>query len=380
MPFFVRMFGADFYSFGSPEQYRRQRDIVLPRFRGAELNGYISAMERQTAEFEDTLGDAGEFDLVAELAPLVMRIAAVAFLGGDATTWLDNGLFAEFRRFSAGMDPVTPGWLPVPHLLRSKRARDRLRVRLVELIRERRAQPLDPPDFLQTLVEARYFDGEQVPDLVLVNMILLLTWAGHETTAGHVSWAFIDLLQHPRDLAAVLAEQRDVLGEGPLDLAHLNRLVHLDHALHETERLHPVAFTLIREATTDLDIGGYHIAAGTSVFLSPAVTHRLPELFDEPDQFKPDRYVADPKGLHKLIGFGGGPHRCLGVHFAYLEMRVIVTRLLRAYELELIDTNPQPMPGAKTKWPASPCRVRYRRRVPGQPGLDQHEVGADVTA
>lgn len=67
--------------------------------------------------------------------------------------------------------------------------------------------------------------------------------------------------------------------------------------------------------------------------------------------------------MAKLIGFGGGVHRCLGVHFAYLEMKVILTLLLRRYELRLLDPNPKPIPGAKTKWPASPCRVAYRLRT-----------------
>jgi sterol 14-demethylase len=82
-----------------------------------------------------------------------MHIAAHAFLGPDISEQI-TGFSAEFRRFSAGMDPVLPGWLPLPHLLRSKRSRDRLRVRLQELIDERRREPADPPDFLQTICDA----------------------------------------------------------------------------------------------------------------------------------------------------------------------------------------------------------------------------------
>ena len=86
----------------------------------------------------DRLGDSGEFDLVQELGPLVMHIAAHAFLGPDISERI-TGFFAEFRRFSAGMDPVLPGWLPLPHLLRSLRSRDRLRIRLQRT--HRRAPP-----------------------------------------------------------------------------------------------------------------------------------------------------------------------------------------------------------------------------------------------
>ena len=68
--------------------------------------------------------------------------------------------------------------------------------------------------------------------------------------------------------------------------------------------------------------------------------------------------------MRDLVGFGGGVHRCLGVHFAYLEMTVVLARLLQWFDLELQDTDPRPVAGPKTKWPASPCRVRYRRRAP----------------
>jgi sterol 14-demethylase len=96
--------------------------------------------------------------------------------------------------------------------------------------------------------------------------------------------------------------------------------------------------------------------------LSTTVTHRLPDLYDDPDTFYPDRYLENPKAVHQLIGFGGGTHRCLGIHFAHLEMQVLITRLLRAFHLELIDPDPRPVRGVRTRWPQSPCRVRYRKR------------------
>src|SRR5262249_10613635 len=146
------------------------------------------------------------------LGPLVMRIAAHTFLGADFRNRLPDGLFEEFRRFSQGMDAVSPGWLPLPHLIRSRRSRNRLRSMMLRLVRERRQQSAtDPDDFLHLLCQARFADGEPVPDTVVVNMILLLTWAGHETTTGHLAWALIDLLQHPVELARVRQEQRCAL-------------------------------------------------------------------------------------------------------------------------------------------------------------------------
>jgi sterol 14-demethylase len=337
-------------------------------------------MAAQTREVQRTMGDRGEFDLVETLGPLVMRIAAHAFLGPDMGARLGSSFFDLFRRFSGGMEQVLPLWLPIPRLIRGRRARDELRGLLGDLIHQRRKQPLDPPDFLQTLVQATYADGTPAPDLVIINLILLLIWAGHETTTGHISWAMIDLLRHPDELRRAVDEATEVLGGADrLDLKTINRLAHLDRALHETERLHPVAFTLARSAAETFEYHGYEIRKGTMIMVAPSVAHRMPDVYPEPDAFRPARFEADPRGMHGLIGFGGGVHRCLGVHFAYLEMKVILGMLLRDYTFELVDPDPQPVPGLRTKWPQRPCRVRYERRVPeGAPasgGLADNQVG-----
>jgi sterol 14-demethylase len=146
-------------------------------------------------------------------------------------------------------------------------------------------------------------------------------------------------------------------------MAHLNELKVLERALKETERLHPVAFVLIRQAIEDIPLPtGHVLPKGWMVAISPWISHRLPEVFEAPERFDPDRFLPERgEKLTNLVGFGGGVHRCAGVNFAYLEMKVIVTMLLRHYELELLDKDPQPIRGSHTKWPESPCRVRYRR-------------------
>ena len=363
-PYFVRMFDREFYFFADTDEYRRQRELVLPRFQGRQMETYVEVMAAETEALFARLGEAGEFDLVETFGPLVMHIAAHSFLGASISERV-TGFFAEFRKFSAGMDPVLPGWLPLPHLLRSRRARDRLRVVLGDLISERRRSPADPPDFLQVMCETTYSDGDPVPDLVIINLLLMIIWAGHETTTGHLSWALIDLLQHPGELERVEAERRAVTGDSaPLTLKTVSQLDLLNRALHETERLHPVAHLLARSAAQPFDVDGYHVKDKTMVMLSPAVAQRIAANYPDPGEFRPDRFLDDPRAMRSLIGFGGGAHRCLGVHFAYLEMKVITTMLLQRYELTLVDPDPRPVPGQHTKWPASPCRVRYRARVP----------------
>jgi sterol 14-demethylase len=363
-PFLAEMFSPSFYFVAEPDEYERQRNLVLPRFRGHQLGTYTKIMERETLAFIDRLGDQGEVDIVTILGPLVMRIAAHAFVGERFSARMEDGYFDEFRRFSAGIDAITPSWLPLPHRVRSRRAGKRLRVAFTGLLRERAAEPVDPPDFLQALADAGRPGDDPIPESVLVNLLLGLTWAGHETTVGQLAWALIEILRRPDELRRLLDEQRDLVdGDAPLTPAGIRQLSHLDRFLREVERANPVAALIPRVAEQTVDHDGYRIPAGSWVFLAPAISHRLPEVFPHPDRFRPDRYLENPRSVNDLIGFGGGMHRCLGLHFAYLEMKIVIIRLLQRFELELVGDAPQPVRGLKARWPTSPCRVRYRRRV-----------------
>jgi sterol 14alpha-demethylase len=363
-PFFVHMFGADGYFLADEAEYKRQRDIVLPRFQARQMESHVEIMDALTGELIEQLGDAGEVDLVTTMGPHVMNVATQCFLGSDLSGRLGRSFFEVFRQFSEGMDPLIPGWVPVPKMVRCHRARDELRRVIGDVIRERRAHPLEPADFLQVLSEARYADGEPVPEHRIVNLVLMMIWVGYETTNAHLGWSLIDLLQNPHELDKVLDEQRTVLDPSePLTVKKLHRLPVLDRAVHETERLHPVTVVIARKAVETIEYAGYRIPKGAVVMVPPALTHRLPDVFPDPDRFHPDRYIDDPKAQRLLVGFGGGLHRCLGAQFAYQEIKLTVTRLLQHFDLELLDRHPVPAAGQTTKWPQSPCRVRYRRKV-----------------
>jgi sterol 14alpha-demethylase len=363
-PFFTRMFSPDFYFFAGEAEYQRQRTLVLPRFESRRLAGYVEAMNLEVDAFIESLGAEGEFDLTDELGPLVMRIAARCFLGSDIASVLDRDFFEEFRRFSGGMGFFTPGWLPLPRLIRSKRARDRLRAALDAMIEQRRKHPRIPPDFLQTLAESSYADGAAVSNSTLANMVLMLTWAGHETTTGHLAWALLGLLGACDELERVRAECAGAIARGYIDFGTATRLDHLGNCLLETERLHPVAFILARTAVESFQLNDYLVPKGSFVFASPSVSHRLSAEYPRPDDYWPGRFAEGREGRAArlaLIGFGGGVHRCTGVHFAYLEMRIILARLLTHFDFEPIDGVARPVRRFTTKWPESPCRVRYRR-------------------
>ncbi len=380
MPFFLKMFSPDFYSFAEMEEYLKQRAIIMPRFKAASMKQYVGIMAEESISLVERLGDEGEFDLIQTLGPVVMDIAAHSFMGREFHEKLGHEFFELFRDFSGGMEFVLPLWWPTPKMLRSQRAKKKLHAILQSWIVKRRSEPLAEPDFFQGMIETKYPDGTPVPDEIIRHLILLLVWAGHETTTGQVSWALTDLLQSPDYLAVIRAELATLLGGSDgadMSWEQAVAMQKMDLSLRETERLHPVAFIISRKANVDIEREGYRIRKGEFVLLAPSVSQRMTETFVEPDRFNPERFNAENPDAqiesNSLIGFGGGMHRCAGVNFARMEMKVLVAVLLQNYDMELLD-EVKPIAGAGTYWPAQPCRVRYTKRARGQ------EAGADVAA
>ena len=225
---------------------------------------------------------------------------------------------------------------------------------------------------MQALMQARYKDGRALSDEEITGILLTVLFAGQHTSAVLATWAGLELFRAPDYLEQVRAELREVYGEdGAMSLAGLKRQTRLDNAVRECERLHPPLIVLIRKALKPLHYAGHTVPAGTLAMVSPALSHRLPQVFADPERFDPARF-APPSGEHKqhhyaLIGFGGGKHRCMGEHFAYMQLKAIWTVLLDRFDFHLDGAFPAPNYGSWVTGPEEPCRVRYQRRE--QPGV-----------
>lgn len=142
-------------------------------------------------------------------------------------------------------------------------------------------------------------------------------------------------------------------------------MTYLDAVILESERRNPVINILMRTAKRDITFGPYRVKRGTTIFAAPAVTHLRADLFEQPYAFRPERFL-DPSSEARsvppsLIGFSGGAHRCAGVNFARLFIKVAVASLIEAFDLELLDESAY-KGGGGANVPGAPLRVRYRRR------------------
>ncbi|MFE3105289.1 cytochrome P450 [Nocardia tengchongensis] len=366
MPFFERMFMPEFFSMGPEDQYRRQRKLIEPLFNHAAVQTYLPTIEAETSAFIanliETQGSEGEFDVNETFGPLILRIAAVAFMSPAVADDMDLDFFRKFRAFSEGMT-FTPGWVPSARNRRSRRAGRELKAALRAMIRDRRENPRPEPDFIQTLASRRYDNDTVVEETVIECLLLVLAWAAHETTSAMLAWMLTDLLQHPDLLVRARSEAEQALGH-PDPVA---RMPFLAACLNETENWHPISPVLLRKADADTTIRDYPIAAGTMVMTAPSMTHRLVEGLNDPDGYRPDRYLSEEAKAQRLTmnlqGFGAGTHRCLGKPVAQQEIPLIIAILLRELEMTLTTGAPRPVSGATgSKWPASPCRIAYRVR------------------
>jgi sterol 14-demethylase len=216
---------------------------------------------------------------------------------------------------------------------------------LAPVIEERRRNPNKYDDFLQDFIDTPAKSGAMADDETIVSLLRALMFASHETTAGQAAWLIIELLQSADYLQFVKEEINQNLPHGTLiDHNIMRKLQYIAWAVREIERLHPSADILMRVAEEDIEVNGYMIPKDWMIMVSPAIAHRMPELFKEPDNFDPLRFAPerqeDRQHRFALVGFGGGIHKCAGMNFANNEMMVITALLLQQFELELVTQNP----------------------------------------
>ena len=195
---------------------------------------------------------------------------------------------------------------------------------LYEEIRAHRADPdvAERDDILSLLLSARDEDGEGLTDSELRDELMTLLLAGHETTATALSWTLERLIRHPDVLARLTEEARAGAGDE-----------YMDAVIKESLRLRPVVPAVARYLTEPTKLGDRVLPAGVHITPSIYLTHHNPDIYPDPHSFRPERFLERPAGTYEWIPFGGGTRRCLGATFALFEMRIVLSEVLRSFDL-----------------------------------------------
>ncbi|BBM85483.1 cytochrome P450 [Candidatus Uabimicrobium amorphum] len=212
-------------------------------------------------------------------------------------------------------------------------------VKLVdELIYEEinlRKQSSQQNDILSRLLAIRDEDGNALSDLELRDQLVTLLLAGHETTAASMTWCLYWIHHTPEVLPQLCDELR-----GHTSIEDIAKLPFLDAVCRETLRLYPIVPAVGRLLQRPVSVAGHELPEGTAAILSIYLTHRNPDVYPNPEVFYPQRFLERKYDAYEFVPFGGGARRCLGMHFALYEMKIVIAHLLQNYQLELCSDKP----------------------------------------
>ena len=363
------VFGKDVVYDATPSRMAEQLKMLLPALKDRRMRTYGEAIVKETEDSVSGWGQAGVVDFVEFCRVLTNFTSSRCLLGKEFREGMSEEFARVYHDLEGGVTPLAyiHANLPIPSFVK----RDRARVRMVEMISSivdaRRRDEREGEDFLQTLMEARYQDGTSLSEHEITGLLLAGIFAGHHTSSVTTAWTILELLSNPTFLVRAIDEVDRTFGGGrEVSHAALRELTFIEACVKEALRLHPPLFMLVRVAKQDFTYKQFFIPEGTWIVVSPTVSHRMPELFRDPDSFDPDRFMPgreEDRRDFAYIAFGGGRHKCLGNAFAILQVKAIVALLLGQFDLGLYGDQIKADFRGLVIGPKDPCRIRYRRRA-----------------
>jgi len=335
-----------------------RRKLVLPLFHGKRMRSYEHIVEDEVMREIATWPEDREFETLHSMTSITLGAILRAVFGAEGPA-LDElrdlvppmvGLVGLFLTVPPSLQRDLGPWSPRGRLLRHRRRFDAV---IDSLIADARADPAlaERSDVLALLVQARYENGDPIPDQHIADEMLTLLASGHETTAGSLAWAVERLTRHPQ-LLSRLTEEVDA---GGTELRQAT--------IWEVQRARPVLDATVRTTKTRIRLADWVIPENTNLIMSIRLIHDSDDSFPDATSFHPDRFVGVPKPVG-WIPFGGGVNRCVGAAFANMEMDVALRILLREFRFAPTDA-----PEEGRRWrgvatvPARGARAVVHRRT-----------------
>jgi cytochrome P450 len=319
------------------EAHRVDRRALSVAFKPEPMRHYADSLNADIAADVAKWGDrpGGRIRFYDEIKRLTLDTAASSFLGlplGPEAAKL-NKAFVDMVQAAVG---VVRAPLPFTAMGRGVAGRKLMVAYFTPLVRERRENP--GQDMFSQFALATREDGSLLPEDVVVDHMIFLMMAAHDTITSSATSLVWELVKSPQWQEKLRAEALAVTGGPGRPLAYddLGRMELTELAFKEALRLVPPVPSTPRRAIRDFEFGGYHIPAGTPVGISTAMVHADPAIWPEPDKFDPLRFLPEEVAKrHKYawVPFGGGAHMCLGLHFAYMQVKILMAHLLTRYEL-----------------------------------------------
>ncbi|WP_394828822.1 cytochrome P450 [Pendulispora albinea] len=350
-------------------RYKKRRGFVAPAFKANVVGRYADAIVNEVDAMLLRFGS--EVSIDSEMHEITLRVVAETLFHTSVASdvpAIEDALTRALQAMNGliGQAIPLPPTYPTKHGLKLRSARRDLDRVVYRIIRERRASGRDEGDILSMLMGARDEAGEGLDDEELRDEVMALMLAGHETTASALTWAIQVIATDPVVQARLTQEVDMVLGDRTPTFADVPKLPYTLAVFKETLRMYPPVYLNGREPMVDTQLDRYAIPAGTLIFLNIYGTHRRPEVYPDPDVFRPERFLGDgekqlPRGAY--LPFGEGPRVCAGNHFALMEGQLVLARLWQRCKLIA------PSGKMSDPWPSftlrarPPVRMRVERRT-----------------
>jgi unspecific monooxygenase len=335
------------------EKHKKRRQLLTPPFHGERLVNYSQLITEITQKVLAQLSPNQVFVARQISQAITLRVILEVVFGiheGERYEQISQLLSKMLDAFNS---PLTSAllffpqlqkdwgsWSPWGQFIRQREAIDRL---IYQEIAERRENPhSNRQDILSLLMASQYDDGSSLTDQELRDELMSFLLAGHETTATAIAWALYWSHFIPEEKAKLQAEL-DQLGENP-DPMEIVKLPYLSAFCNETLRISPVAMlTFPRRVEEPVNLLGYDLTQGDIILGCMFMTHQREDLYPNPKQFKPERFLERKYSLYEFIPFGNGSRRCIGDALALFEMKLALAHILSSYELSLADNRPEKM-------------------------------------
>jgi cytochrome P450 len=341
------LLGQGLFSNDGPS-WLQQRRLMQPAFHRKQLATFGMLMTGATTSLLEHWQNATTrdqpLDVAREMMRLTLRIVGQALFSidlSDETDTVGQAFTALLTSISDYIfNPVPPLNIPTPRNRRIRKSIRTLDGVVQEIITAHRRLDADTSDLLSMLLLARDEEtGEGMNDRQVRDEVMTLLLAGHETTSNALTWTWYLLSQHPDAESRLHAELEQVLGGSIPTVEDLPRLPYTRMVLEEALRLYPPVVGFNRKTLRDDEVGGYVVPANTLIWLSPYMTHRHPDFWENPDVFDPERFSPERstgRPHFAYFPFGGGPRLCIGSTFAMMEAQLILATVAQRYRLRLV--------------------------------------------
>jgi cytochrome P450 len=373
------------------DSWKRQHKLIMPGFHKLRIDAYAPTMAEYTRDMVHDWVEGEQRDFRKDMVDLTLRVVGKTMFGTDlvhdSTTVHSAMVHIIDALFDHAQTPIpAPRWWPSPRNRRMVSALDAMDAVIERLIEERRLDGRDLGDLFSHIVFASDEEGG-MSNRQLRDEAMTLIFAGHETTAHNLTWAWYLLAANQNKVAKARKEIDAAVGDRPINIADLSSLPYLEMCIKESLRCLPAVWIYAREARRDVRMGDYFFPKGSILAVSPLALGKNPKYFDNPTEFRPERWTREferalPKGAY--VPFAAGPRVCLGKQFAMMEMKVVLGTLIQNVDVNILDGF---VPDIVPEISMNPgergmqMRVRFRDGAPGRVGEGTAQGGmSDVHA